>query len=147
MNEFDTQVRPAVYHHFVQNEDAPSAADVARALKSPTPDVEASFHRLHAEHVLVLKPGTHEICMAMPFSAVPTPFRVRLARQSYWANCIWDALGIPAMLDQDARILTHYDDFDDPPELCVQRGQLSRTDGVIHFALPAAKWWDDIGYT
>jgi hypothetical protein len=36
--------------------------------------------------------------MANPFSAVPTPFLVRSGDRSWYGNCIWDALGIPAML-------------------------------------------------
>ena len=42
--------------------------------------------------------------MAEPFSAVPTPFAVYVDDQRYFGNCIWDALGIPAMLHADARI-------------------------------------------
>jgi hypothetical protein len=31
-------------------------------------------------------------------------------------------------------------------QLEVERGEL-HADGVAHFAVPAAHWWDDIGFT
>ena len=147
MTAFDNSVRLSVYRRFVEIGEAPGAEDVTRELDCAPGEVEAVFDRLAAGRVLVLKPGTREIRMAMPFSAVETSFRVQVGAQSYWAPCIWDALGIPAMLGADARIETHYEDFEDPPELRVTDGRLSWTDGVIHFAVPAARWWDDIGFT
>jgi hypothetical protein len=32
-------------------------------------------------------------------------------------------------------------------ELRVEGGELGEGDGVAHFAVPAARWWDDIGFT
>ena len=31
--------------------------------------------------------------------------------------------------------------------LNVLAGDLLETDGVVHFAVPAARWWDDVGFT
>jgi hypothetical protein len=76
----------------------PTIARTASALSTPPDDVEASLQRLADGHVLVLQRGTGEILMANPFSAVPTPFLVRSGDRSWYGNCIWDALGIPAML-------------------------------------------------
>ena len=36
--------------------------------------------------------------------AVPTAFRVRAGRSSWYAPCAWDAFGVPAALDCDARV-------------------------------------------
>lgn len=44
--------------------------------------------------------------MAPPFSAVPTPFAVDTSRHSAYANCAWDALGVPIMLGERARVVT-----------------------------------------
>ena len=147
MTDFDNAVRMSVYRRFVETGKAPSVEHVSRELGCVLEEVGAAFDRLAVERVLVLKPGTREIRMAMPLSAVETPFRVHVGERIYWAPCIWDALGIPAMLGADAQIATHYEDFEDPPELRVTDGRLSWTDGVIHFAVPAARWWDDIGFT
>jgi hypothetical protein len=86
--------------------------------------------------------------MAMPFSALPTPYRVTAGSASWWANCAWDALGIPAMLHQNATIHSRCPISGQPLTLSVVAGQLEQgASGRVHFAVPAARWWDDIGYT
>ena len=85
--------------------------------------------------------------MAMPFSAVPTAFRVRTSGGEWWAPCAWDALGISAMLQAPAEIITTCPDCGDPPPIRTTGRALSTGSGVVHFAVPAASWWDDIGFT
>ena len=145
---FDRAVRVAVYRHTVAESTPPSADEIAHDVGATTADVEASLRRLADGHVLVLTPGTTSIWMAAPFSAIPTPFSVSVDERRYFANCIWDALGIPACLHADARIDTHCPDCAAPLRLEVRDGALEEPgDGVIHFAIPAARWWDDIGST
>ena len=38
--------------------------------------------------------------------SVPTPFLVEAGSLRTYANCIWDALGVPIMLRREARIVT-----------------------------------------
>ena len=145
---FDRAVRLAVYRHTVTEGVPPTAAEIARDLDSATADVETSLRRLADGHVLVLAPGTTSIWMAAPFSAIPTPFPVSVGDRRYFANCIWDALGIPACLHADAWIDTTCPDCAAPLRLEVRDGALEEpAGGVIHFAVPAARWWDDIGST
>jgi Alkylmercury lyase len=145
---FDREVRVAVYRHTVSEGAPPSAAEIAHGVGATTADVEISLRRLADGHVLVLAPGTDSIWMAAPFSAIPTPFSVSVGERRYFANCIWDALGIPACLHADARIDTHCPDCATPLRLDVRDGALEQPGGsVIHFAVPAARWWDDIGST
>jgi hypothetical protein len=144
----DRTVRLAVYETVVAEGRPPAALRLATELGVAVADVEASFRRLADGHVLVLAPGTTSIWMAAPFSAIPTPFEVTVGDRSYFANCIWDALGIPACLHADARIDTFCPDCSSPMQLEVRDGDLAEPgDGVIHFAVPAAHWWDDIGST
>jgi hypothetical protein len=146
--EFDNAVRLNVYEHFVSHCRAPSAGAVAVALGAHPDHVREAFRRLAAAHVLVLQPDTAEIWMAMPFSAVPTPFRVTAGDAAWWANCAWDALGVPAMLGQDAVVETRCPLTGAPLQIALASGQLDPTQReVVHFAVPAARWWDDIGYT
>ncbi len=85
--------------------------------------------------------------MAEPFSAVPTPFAVYVDDQRYFGNCIWDALGIPAMLHADARIESSCGCCGEAMQLNVSAGTLAPADGVVHFAIPANRWWENIAYT
>ena len=85
--------------------------------------------------------------MAPPFSGVETPFRVKVQDKSYYANCVWDALGIATALHLDALIEASDGQSGEPMRLEVRNGQPTAQKCVIHFAVPAAHWWDDIVYT
>jgi Alkylmercury lyase len=146
-DDLDRDVRLFVYRHFVDGGEPPDVAQVADALGKFREEAEASFRRLEAAHVLVFAPGTLNIWMANPLCAFPTPFRVETARGSWWGTCVWDAFGIPAMLDEDGTITTSCPDCSEPMELRVEGGSLTAGDGVAHFAVPARHWWDNIGYT
>lgn len=142
----DNEVRLAVYRSFVDLGRAPIAAEISEVVTLSPLEVEESFKRLHDAHVLVLAPGTPYIWMANPFSALPTPFSVRARDNTYWANCIWDALGIIAMLGSDGEVSCRCPDCAEPLTLKITNGTLSPVDHVVHFAVPAAQWWDDIGF-
>jgi hypothetical protein len=144
----DRDVRLAVYRTFVEEGRPPTASEMAVALGVETMDVEASVRRLADGHGLVLAPGTPYVWMANPFSAIPTPFEVEVGDRRYFGNCIWDALGIAACLHADARIRTSCPDCSEPLPIEVRGADLDAPTGaVIHFAVPAAHWWDDIGST
>ena len=143
----DRDVRLFVYEHFLDAGQPPSVDEVASALSLAVGEIEASFARLEEGHVLVFAPGTRNIWMANPLSAFPTPFRVETPRGGYWGNCIWDAFGIVAMLGGDGAVLTSCADCGEAMELRVTGGSLGPSEGVAHFAVPARRWWDNIGYT
>jgi Alkylmercury lyase len=145
--ELDERVRLAIYERFVEDGEAPSADEVGETLSVPAEDAEAAFRRLAENRVIVLMPGTAEIWMAAPLSAVPTSFRVETARGPFWGNCVWDGLGAIAMLGDEGTVETRCPDCEHPLELRVEDGQLARAEGVAHFAVPAARWWDNIGFT
>lgn len=72
---------------------------------------------------------------------------MRAGERAWWANCAWDALGIAAATGRDVKIATECADCGAPLALAVRGGMLAAGKGVAHFAVPAARWWDDIGYT
>src|SRR6476660_1216477 len=99
---FDTDVRLEVYRHFASTGEAPSLGQIAGQLACAKEDVRAAYARLRANRVLLLEPDGENIRMAPPFSGVPTQHTVEAGGRSYFANCAWDALGIPAALHQKA---------------------------------------------
>jgi hypothetical protein len=143
----DQAVRLAIIRHTVDTGDVPQAAEIAAAIGAERAAVEDSLRRLAEGRIVVLAPGTTNIWMAAPFSAVPTPFRVHARGRRYWANCVWDALGVAALLHEDARLEAWCGDCGDAMTLEVREGALVRGDGVVHFAVPAARWWENIGFT
>jgi hypothetical protein len=144
---FDNEVRLFVYRFFVEAGRPPVPAEVAAGLASTPPEVEASFRRLAEGHVLVLAPGTPYIWMANPLSALPTPFRFETGDRIWFGNCIWDALGISAMLRADGSVSSWCADCGDPLAIGIEDANLRAAEGLVHFAVPAARWWDDIGFT
>ena len=141
---FDQEVRRYVYEHVMKEGLPPTMAQTASALSTPPDDIEASFQRLADGHILVLQKGTGEILMANPFSAVPTPFLVRAGHCSWFGNCIWDAMGIPAMLQRDATIEASCGCCGTAMHMAVVDDSLQEASGIAHFAIPAAHRWDDI---
>ncbi|HET9464081.1 MAG TPA: organomercurial lyase [Gemmatimonadales bacterium] len=145
--DLDNDVRLSVYRYFVRTGEAPSVRQTSDELAATPEAVMASLERLAAARVLVLHPTTRALWMAMPFSAVPTSFRVQALGRGWWANCAWDALGISAMLEAPSEIIPTCPDCGDPPRIRTTGRGLSHASGVVHFAVPAASWWDDIGFT
>ena len=142
----DTAVRLEVYRFFVARGQPPVPAELAEALDTDQASVESSLRRLAEGHVLVLAPGTPYIWMASPLSAIPTPFRVEVGGRRFFGNCIWDALGVVAMLGGTGTVTTCCPDCHEPLSVGVSDNRLFSGEGVAHFAVPAAHWWDDIGF-
>jgi hypothetical protein len=116
------EVRSFVYAHLVEHRLPPTAEQTSAGLGIEPERARADYERLHARHALFLDPETREVPMAFPFSGVPTPFRVRSKGRSYWANCAWDMLGIPAALHSDADAEAEYAEDDSPAHLSVEDG-------------------------
>lgn len=140
---FEKQVRFEVYTRFVRTGQAPRMEEVARALSCPLEDVRSAFQRLAAGKALVLQ-ESGEVLMAEPFSAVPTAFTVEVGGKRWWGNCIWDALGIPAMLKQDAQVMTACGCCNEAMTLEIRAGKLLDAPAVVHIAIPPREWWNDV---
>ena len=95
MDAADIELRNATYRRFVELGRAPTAQEIAEDTTRSEGDVRDAWRRLHDAHALVLDEADN-IRMANPFSAVPTPFRVRAAGKEWYANCGWDSFGITA---------------------------------------------------
>ena len=141
----DENVRHVVYDIVMQEGVPPSAARVAEKIGETVQNVLAAFVRLAENRMQVLQPRG-EILMAGPFSAVPTPFKVTTSGYSTYANCIWDAMGIPAMLNSDAVVDTNCADCGEQANLRVTAG-VPTGSGFMHFVVPARLWWTHIIYT
>lgn len=143
----DLAVRRAILDTFARG-GVPTRIAVMQALGLDYMDVVASYRRLAEGHVIVPDPESGEVWMAMPFSAVPTEFRVVVGERSVWANCAWDAFGVAAALDADVAFVTRCPASNAPVRAGVRRGVAFADAGAVaHIPVPARRWWDDIGYT
>ena len=147
MDEGDLRVRNVTYRLFADLGRAPSSGEVAEAAAIDANEVRTSWARLHDVHAIVLDPRTGGLQMANPFSAVPTTFRVRTGDRWWYANCAWDAFGICAALGVDGDIETACADCGDPVSFAVRARRADDDTLLFHCLVPAAGWWDDIGFT
>lgn len=145
----DRRVRTFIYNHLITQGKMPMSADIASGMNLSLDEVYAAFARMKDAHVLVPQEQGKELLMASPFSAVPTAFVVETAEHSWWGNCIWDAMGIVAMIDGNAKITAACGDCNDSMILHIENGKvrLEQGEGIIHFSVPAKKWWDNIKFT
>ena len=148
MDSFDLAVRRVVYSRIAADGRAPTVADVAPDLERGEDEIASSYRRLHDAHALVLRDGSLEIRFANPFCFDSTPHRVTAAGRAWTGTCAWDALGIPAALHRDGHVDSECACCGEPIELEVTDEELTRgADLLVHFVVPARRWWDDIGFT
>ena len=150
LSERDWQLRLYIYQFLVEHTRPPTASESAGAFGMSEDDAREAYQRLHDAHTLFLEPGTSDVRMANPLSAIATPYRVTVNGRTLFANCAWDSLGIPAMLSADATIEAVYagpDGSDTPAHYAIVDGALRGDDGIIHFPLPFRRWYDDLIHT
>ncbi len=146
--DFETSVKMEIYQTIVQTTQAPSAPDVARSLHRTVAEVQSAFQRLSEKRLLVLEPvDSSRIRMAPPFSGVETRHTTVVDGKSYFANCAWDALGVAAALHRDANIFSSCADCGEAMTFLVRDGAPLPQACAVHFAVPAAQWFDNIIYT
>lgn len=170
------QIRHFVYQRFADSTHPLSVNETAVHFNPSTEEAGKYYRELNSRHALFLDPGTLNIRMAWPFSAVPTDFKVHANGKTYYANCAWDMLGIPAALHADAVIEAVCTESNEAVRLEIKDGQvkISQSDSVIqsrdsgerslpkksktlrfaqsdtlfvHFPLPFARWYDDLVFT
>ena len=147
-DDFKNRVRVRLYQLFVEFGQCPTIAELAGDLQCDAANVAAAFKELAALHVLVLQ-GSGEVLMASPLSAVPTPFVVETPggtkSRRWYGNCIWDALGVVSMMKCDGRVLTSCGCCGESMIVSVGKDAVeAKPAGIVHFAIPARRWWDDI---
>jgi hypothetical protein len=143
----DVLLRHQVYDVTLQRGTPPTLAELTRRTRAPLEAVRSSLVRLAAGRVVVLQPSSGEILMAPPFSTIPTSFVVHTRPHQSYANCAWDALGVSVMMREPAHIMTGCGCCGEAIEVQTRMDGPPDGEGVIHFAVPARKWWDDIVFT
>jgi alkylmercury lyase-like protein len=147
MKADDGEVKLAVYSITAKTGQPPPARDLAAALGADLREIRKAYARLAQRRLLVLEKDGETIRMAPPFSGVPTQHSVRAHGVSYFANCAWDALGIPAALHHEAEVISRCEQTHEPLVLQVDEEGPEPSDFLFHCAVPASQWWKDIVFT
>ena len=126
----------------------PPSVDITAAhFNISTEEAGEYYKELNNRHAFFLDPGTLNIRMAWPFSAIPTDFKVHANGRTYFANCAWDMLGIPAALHTDAVMEAICTVSNEAVQIEIKNGRVSDSNLLIHFPLPFSRWYDDLVFT
>jgi hypothetical protein len=141
------EMRAFVYQYFAETTRPPHVAETASRFALTHEEAVSAYETLHRRHAFFLKPGTHDILMANPFSGVETPFKVYANDKTYFANCAWDTFGIPAALHVDAEIEAACAQSGEGIRVTVNRQKIRNEAGLVHFLVPFKDWYDDLPFT
>ena len=143
----DQLIRYEIMQHFITKGAAPRVEEMSEKWGKSVEEINTAFERLQENHALVLAPGTSNIWMIHPFSAVPTHHIVHTKERAYWANCGWDLLGVPVVTVIDSTIHVSCEHCEEKIEIEIRDGEIVKGDAVVHFTVPARRFWDNVGYT
>jgi hypothetical protein len=141
-------VRVEIYRSFASLGRAPTALEIAVEIGRPIREVENALRQLDADDVIALVPGTDLIWLAHPYSALSSAFRVESDGRIWDAICIWDALGILALIGADGSVRTLCPDCGESVQVHVRGGDIAGPeDSIVHFGVPARDWYVDLAHT
>lgn len=140
-------LRVFVYDELLDRGAPPSVGEIAARFGVAPNDARQALAELRIGKTILVHPQTGEIWMAGPFSARETPYRVALGSRRWWANCAWDMFGVAVIAGAPVRVDTQCTDCREPISLVCDPAAPPNDDGVVHFLLPARRWYEDIGFT
>lgn len=140
-------LRVAVYEEILTSGRVPTSRMLGDALGVSPADVRSALAALRIGKTILVHPSTGEIWMAGPFSAVETPYRVISGDRAWWANCGWDMFGVAVIAGARATIVTRCTDCGESMTIVADPDAPPNVDALVHFLLPARRWYDDIGFT
>jgi hypothetical protein len=140
-------LRRFIYDRIAETGRPPLLAEIGARFGVASGQAREAVGSLGIGKTVLPHPATGEIWMAGPFSVAPTPYAVRCGTVTFHANCAWDMLGIPALLGRSAEIAAACTDCGEDMSMTVDPEVGPNVAGVVHFLLPARRWYDDIGFT
>jgi len=124
----------------------PGNAELALAIGVTADEVHGLLRSLADAHGVVLHPRGCEPWIVHPFSLTPSLNWVDGGGNgSWWAPCIWCALGISVLAGGHVRIRTRIGAESQSLVIDVTDGEPRRLDEMwVHFAIPPARAWDNV---
>jgi len=147
IQEIQDKIRFQVNKFIFDNGYAPTTGDLSEIMNIDENEVKTGLTKLAENHAIVLHPGTFGIWVAHPFSLAPTLFWVESGGRKWWGNCTWCSLGIAALTKADTRIFTKMSGEKDPLQIDIVGGKIVQKELLVHFPVPAKKFWDNVVYT
>jgi hypothetical protein len=140
-----TRLHYELIHGLIQTGVCPTNADLSRQLGLPLSEIEDQLRALAAIHGVVLHPHTPAPWILHPFSLTPTINWIESENHSWWAPCIWCALGVATLVGGDVQIHSRYGAEGESVTIPVTHGRPAGFEtAVVHFAIPPARAWNNV---
>jgi hypothetical protein len=146
-NDLQNKMRYHINRFIFDNGFAPTVDDLASLLQIKSDPVKQTLKSLADSHALVLHPNSFDIWVAHPFALFPTLFWVKTAGKEWWGNCTWCSFGIATLTKTDTNIYTKLKGEEEPLLVQIRDNEIVQKDYVVHFPIPAGKFWDNVLYT
>lgn len=141
-------LRRRAYSHILARGMPPTSVQLATHFAVKQAEVLRVLREMKIGKAILVHPSTGEIWMAGPFASSPTQYKVIGRSTQWWANCAWDMLGVASLVGERVRIETECADCGEGITLDVNSRDDTIADrSVVHFLIPAERWYDDIGFT
>ena len=147
MNFNSDSLRIFVYDHLSASAFPPTLAEIALHFGTTRAVARQELGVLKIGKTILVHPESGEIWMAGPFSATKTDYQAVAGDRSWWANCAWDMLAIPMVLNEAVRVHTKCTDCGTPMTINCSPSRPPSEDAVVHFLVPARRWYEDIAFT
>jgi alkylmercury lyase len=131
LSRTEDATRNVILKAFAKEGSAPHVREIAQALGLPVETVREACRTLARHDLIIWRDDEARIISAYPFSGLPTAHHVVMeGHQMLSAMCAIDALGIPFMLGQGARIRSSC-------FFCQKPVQVDIQDGLLGEAVPS----------
>jgi hypothetical protein len=144
----DEALRVFIYDQTIGHGPIPTSDTIASHFDSDAAEVRRRLALLRIGKTVAVHPSTGEVWMAGPFSAEPSSYRLTDGATTWYANCAWDMFGVAMLVDRPLVAHTACTDCGEPMTLACDPSRPPAGDaGVVHFLVPARRWYDDLGFT
>lgn len=141
--ELSSRIHCHMIRGLVEKGSCPTNAELARSLRMSIRAVEEALSELARIHGVVLHPHICEPWIVHPFSMTPTMHCIRTQRASWWAPCIWCALGVATLATGEVEIHSRFGAETDSFVFSVSNGD-AQGDAWVHFAIPPVRAWQNV---
>jgi Alkylmercury lyase len=132
-------------HGLMESGACPANSALASRMGITPVELEEFLRALSAIHGVVLHPHACKPWIIHPFSLTPTIHWIEGKWASWWAPCVWCALGVATLVGGEVRIHTRYGAESETVTILVKDGQPVGCEGVyVHFAIPPAQAWNNV---
>ncbi len=139
----------ALHHELIRSlietGSCPNNSELGRKLDIPRTQIEQLLRKLSEIHGIVLHPHICEPWIVHPFSLTPTMHWITGPKGSWWAPCIWCALGVATLVRGETQFHTRFGAESETLIIRVTDGQPIGAEQVwVHFAIPPASAWQNV---